>query len=101
MPHFPVFKSDANSLWRIFQNVTKSIKPQWSVLADIEKSFLTDQTELPRQESNELWLKDINKPVNSTDNLDAYRFCRVLFGAASLPFLLNATIQYHLNQKYN
>ena len=29
-----------------------------------------------------MWLKDINKSVNSADNLEACRFCRVLFGAA-------------------
>ena len=48
-----------------------------------------------------LWLKDTNKSVNSVDNLEAYRFCRVLFGAAPSPFLLNATIRYHLNENDN
>ena len=33
--------------------------------------------------------------------MEAYRFCRVLFGATPSPFLLNATIQYHLSQKDN
>ena len=70
--------------------------------AEIEKAFL--QIELNNQDRDAtrfLWLKDMNKFINSAINSEAYRFCRVLFAAAPSPFLLNATIRYHLNEKDN
>ena len=46
-----------------------------------------------------LRLKDVDKSANNPDNLVVYRFCRVLFGAAPFPYLLNATIQHHLTKQ--
>ena len=68
--------------------------------ADIEKAFL--QIELNTQDRDAtrfLWLKDVDKSANNPDNLVVYRFCRVLFGAAPSPYLLNATIQHHLTKQ--
>ena len=65
--------------------------------ADIEKAFI--QIELNTQDRDAtrfLWLKDVDKSANNPDNLVVHRFCRVLFGAALSPYLLNATIQHHL-----
>ena len=70
--------------------------------ADIEKAFLQNElNNQGRDATRFLWLKDINKSLNSADNLEAYRFCRVLFGAAPSPFLLSATIRYHLHENDN
>ena len=65
--------------------------------ADIEKAFLQIELKIQGRDATRfLWLKDVDKPANNPDNLVVYRFCRVLFGAAPSPYLLNATIQHHL-----
>ena len=43
-----------------------------------------------------LWLKDTNK-CDSHDNVQEYRFARVLFGLNCSPALLAQTIQHHLS----
>ena len=70
---------------------------QIAITADIEKAFL--QIELDTRERDAtrfLFLKNIEKPV-TMDDLRVYQFCRVLFGAAPSPFLLLATVHYHLD----
>ncbi|XP_035222986.1 uncharacterized protein LOC118195772, partial [Stegodyphus dumicola] len=46
-----------------------------------------------------LFVKNIDTPLQNTDQLEVYRFKRVLFGVNSSPFLLAATIKLHI-QKY-
>ena len=68
-----------------------------ALLADIEKAFLmVSVSPSDRDALRFIWLDDIHK-----DNPKevVYRFCRVVFGVTSSPFLLNATIKQHL-QKY-
>ncbi|XP_035226090.1 uncharacterized protein LOC118198508 [Stegodyphus dumicola] len=61
------------------------------VTAEIRKAFL--QISLcARDFLKFLWWKDSNKTENVT-----YRHCRVVFGISSSPFLLGATISYHLD----
>ena len=70
-----------------------------AIIADIEKTFLQISFQEPdRDVTRVLWLKDINKPVISS-NIDIFRFTRIIFGIVSSQFILAATIVYHLRSK--
>ena len=67
--------------------------------SDIEKAFLqVGLQETERDVTRFLWLKDLNIP-QAKNNLQILRFTRVPFGVISSPFLLGATILYHLKRK--
>ena len=67
------------------------------VLSDIEKAFLQVGIQEPdRDVTRFLWFKDVNNVSVSEYNM--YRFCRVPFGMVCSPFLLAATIKFHLKQ---
>ena len=66
-----------------------------ALISDIEKAFLN--IEIARQDRDclrFLWVQDVDSDVV---NPVVYRFCRVVFGLNCSPFLLNATLQYHLD----
>ena len=70
-----------------------------AIIADIEKTFLQiNFQEQDRNVTRFLWLKDINKPVISS-NIDIFRFIRILFGIISSQFMLAVAIFYHLRSK--
>ena len=67
-----------------------------ALVSDIEKAFLQiSLTEESRDETRFLWLKN-RQTLNLENNIQQYRFCRVLFGIILNPFLLTATPGHRL-----
>ena len=67
-----------------------------ALIADVEKAFLMIAVdEKDRDVLRFLWVDDITK---EEPELRVYRFTRVVFGVSCSPFLLNATVRYHLER---
>lgn len=70
--------------------------PKVAFTADIEKAFLmVSMAQEDRDVLRFLWVDSIEKDL---PRIVVLRFNRVTFGVSSSPFLLNATIQYHLKR---
>ena len=70
-----------------------------ALAADIEKAFLmVSIAEEDRDALRFLW---VNNAVDDPPIIRVLRFTRVVFGVTSSPFLLNATLQHHLNKHHS
>ncbi|KAF7639083.1 Integrase catalytic domain-containing protein [Meloidogyne graminicola] len=70
--------------------------PEIAIWADIEKAFhCLELDQEDREVLKLIWLKDVRKPI-SKENIRYLRFSKVPFGVISSPFLLSATVRYHL-----
>ena len=67
-----------------------------ALTADVEKAFLMIAIDdKDRDVLRFIWIDDITK---DEPELRVFRFARVVFGVSSSPFLLNATIKFHLER---
>ena len=67
-----------------------------ALVADVEKAFLMiAMDEKDRDALRFVWVDDVTK---EKPELRTFRFTRVVFGISSSPFLLNATVRYHLER---
>ncbi len=70
-----------------------------AILADVAKAFLQVGLQVPDRDATRfLCPRDFENPSMDASNVQIYRFTRVCFGVISSPFLLAATIRYHLEK---
>ena len=86
-----------NLLPKIFEIMVRNRFKKYVITGDIKKAFhqIHVRTE-DRDAQRVLWYDNLN-----TKNPVTYRFTRVIFGATSSPYILNATIQKHLEKFQN
>ena len=66
-----------------------------ALIGDIEKAFLMVSIQKEDRDALRfLWISDLK---SESPELVTFRFSRVVFGVSASPFLLNATINHHLN----
>ena len=80
----------------IFKILLRFRERKTALFGDIEKAFLNIRVqEQDRNVLRFLWIDSFEK---DDPKLLLCRFCRVVFGFNSSPFLLNATLRHHISQ---
>ena len=69
---------------------------KFAYVSDIEKTFLNKG--LQSQDSDKVWFLWFQNPNDPNSQVITYRFSAVLSGATSSPFLLQATLDFHLRR---
>jgi len=67
-------------------------------VVDIEKAFL--MISVSPEDRDVLRFLWVDNPLSANPHIVVYKFTRVVFGVSSSPYLLNSTIQHHL-EKYS
>ncbi|KAL5472994.1 hypothetical protein EMCRGX_G027441 [Ephydatia muelleri] len=100
IPHHAVIREDKQTtkLRIVYDASARSGGPSLndSLSGDIEKAFLMiSVSEEDRDALRFLWVEDLSSHL---PRLVTLRFARVVFGVSSSPFLLNATLRYHMER---
>lgn len=82
---------------KIFEILLRFRIHQFALTADIERAFL--MMSVAPEDCDVLRFLWVNNILHSPPEVQVYRFTRVVFGVASSPFLLNATLRHHI-EKY-
>ena len=80
----------------LFDILVRFREKRVALVGDIQKAFLN--IEVPERDRDclrFLWCEDVHKPDSK---IVVYRFCRVVFGLNASPFLLNASLRYHISK---
>ena len=67
-----------------------------ALTADLEKAFL--MVSVDEADRDVLRFLRVDSTLRDPFDLKVYRFTRVVFGVSLSPFLLNATIRFHLER---
>ena len=80
----------------LFDILVRFREKRVALVGDIEKAFLNiEVAERYRDCLRFLWCEDVHKPYSK---IVVDRFCCVVFGLNASPFLLNATLRYHISK---
>ena len=79
----------------IFNVILQFREKRIALVGDIKKAFLNVGVAEDRDVLRFLWVDSLEE---ENSGLMLYQFCRVVFGVNASPFLLNATLKYHISQ---
>ena len=83
-----------NLLPKIFEILLRNRFRRYVIVGDIKKAFHQIEVDPEDRDAQRVrWYDDLQER-----NVSEFRFARVIFGAISSPYILNATVEKHLDQ---